>query len=380
MTLRKNYLGSRGEKEADADRTLPCPTAVYPTGLPAVPSGQASDLSPSLPPDDRLAWWADNYLAHAVTTASSSRQVQRRDLAAFVRFAEREGVTARPGWSPRLSRAFLDHLRTTRKDDGGRAWSDRTIHRIMAHLKRFARWVHAVVPLPLGDPVRDIRLPAAGSGLDIERAITDAERRRLLDAADTLPKNQGRSRDRRRHPGVEPAERPVRPGARPWRNRAMIYGLIETGMRRAALVALEASGIDWARSTLKVVEKGGAAHAYAISRQGLAALQDYAERERPADAAAFPAARAFFLPAAGRRSDGRLAPIQVNRVWDDVCQAAAVEGRSPHSARHAMGRRLIKRTGNIAAVQRQLGHRNAVYSIQYSRVTDQELHDALEES
>ena len=34
---------------------------------------------------------------------------------------------------------------------------------------------------------------------------------------------------------------------------------------------------------------------------------------------------------------------------------------------------LIEKTGNIAAVQRQLGHTNAAYSIQYARVTDEEL-------
>jgi site-specific recombinase XerC len=39
----------------------------------------------------------------------------------------------------------------------------------------------------------------------------------------------------------------------------------------------------------------------------------------------------------------------------------------------------IEKTGNIAAVQRQLGHTNAAYSIQYARVTDQELADALDD-
>ena len=40
---------------------------------------------------------------------------------------------------------------------------------------------------------------------------------------------------------------------------------------------------------------------------------------------------------------------------------------------------LIEKTDNIAAVQRQLGHTNAAYSIQYARVTDQELADALDD-
>ena len=36
-------------------------------------------------------------------------------------------------------------------------------------------------------------------------------------------------------------------------------------------------------------------------------------------------------------------------------------------------------TGNIVAVQRQLGHTNAVYPIQYARITDQELAEALDD-
>ena len=64
---------------------------------------------------------------------------------------------------------------------------------------------------------------------------------------------------------------------------------------------------------------------------------------------------------------------------NEVCRLAGVEGHTPHGARHAMGRHLIEKTGNIAAVQRQLGHTNAAYSIQYDRVTDQELAEALDD-
>ena len=51
----------------------------------------------------------------------------------------------------------------------------------------------------------------------------------------------------------------------------------------------------------------------------------------------------------------------------------------PPYARHAMGRHLIGQTGNIAAVQRQLGHTNPAYSMQYARITDKELADVLED-
>jgi len=43
-----------------------------------------------------------------------------------------------------------------------------------------------------------------------------------------------------------------------------------------------------------------------------------------------------------------------------------------------MGRHLIEKTGNIASVQRHLGHKNAAYSIQYARITDEELNEVLE--
>jgi integrase len=55
-----------------------------------------------------------------------------------------------------------------------------------------------------------------------------------------------------------------------------------------------------------------------------------------------------------------------------------IEGKTPHSARHAMGRYIIEKTGTVAAVQRQLGHKNAAYSMQYSRITDDELNEVLD--
>jgi integrase len=79
------------------------------------------------------------------------------------------------------------------------------------------------------------------------------------------------------------------------------------------------------------------------------------------------------------RAGERLSVRTVNVIWDEVCEAGGVEGRTPHSARHAMGKHIIEKTGNIAAVQRQLGHKNAVYSMQYARITKQELLDVIDD-
>jgi hypothetical protein len=42
-----------------------------------------------------------------------------------------------------------------------------------------------------------------------------------------------------------------------------------------------------------------------------------------------------------------------------------------------MGRYVIDKTGNIAAVQRQLGHRNVAYSVQYAQVSNKEMRGVL---
>jgi len=325
---------------------------------------------------DTLIYWMENYFKHAVTTAESSRKVQKRDLSLFIRFAEKEEVYTRHLWTPRLSRSFIDFMRTTLRAGGRRYWSDRTINRILAHVKTFAKWIHKLAPLPLGNPMQNIRLMAVGESLDIERAFSNGERRRLLDAADLLPSVWGKSRDRRRNKNTEPVARSRRKSARPWRNRAMMYTLIETGMRRGALVNIDINDVDWDRHIINAVEKGGYSHSYSISDEGLRAIRAYLDNERDTDAG--DESNALFLPAnTVKNSTGRLTPIVVNQVWREVCSMAQVAGKTPHSARHAMGRHIIEKTGNIAAVQKQLGHRNVAYSVQYARVSNRELRDVL---
>jgi hypothetical protein len=88
---------------------------------------------------DSLSWWVEQYFQYAVTTSPASQQVQRRDLGLFLRYLRaEEGADQQLAWTPRLARAFQQHLQQTLTPAGRRAWSDRTIRRILAHLKTFA--------------------------------------------------------------------------------------------------------------------------------------------------------------------------------------------------------------------------------------------------
>lgn len=108
--------------------------------------------------EDDLRRWSAIYFETQVTTSPRSQKEQRRDLALFLTFMEQEtGHTLRSGWSPRVTKDFLTALQNTFKEDGSRKWSDRTINRMTAHLKTFAKWIHTHCPFPLGQPMGKIK-------------------------------------------------------------------------------------------------------------------------------------------------------------------------------------------------------------------------------
>ncbi len=341
-------------------------------------TGDLVHLDESCP--DTLTWWQEQYFKFEVTTAPASQRAQRRDITHFILFMLREdGSDDRARWTPRLSGAFQSYLKSVIDENTGRRqWGDSSVKRTMTHLKTFSKWIHKLRPFPLGDPNTKILASMPGTGLEIERALTPSERRRLLDAADLLPVTGGRSRDRNRHRKTTELERPQRKGFRPYRNRAIIYCLIETGMRRAGVVNITLVDFELHKQIIWVKEKEGNYHTYHISQEGVKAIQDYLVHERQNDHDKWQSNSLFLAAKTNGRGNGTLTHRVINTIWNEVCQAAGIEGKTPHSARHAMGRIIIEKTGNVAAVQRQLGHSNAKYSMQYARITGDELRDILD--
>jgi integrase len=95
----------------------------------------------------------------------------------------------------------------------------------------------------------------------------------------------------------------------------------------------------------------GLTHRYQIIREGLRAFHDYIEKERITDADYWTESIALFLPDDSKpQSHGRLHPVNINAIWNEVCKMAHVKEKTPHSARHAMGRHIMKKTGDAAAV------------------------------
>ena len=124
-------------------------------------------------------------------------------------------------------------------------------------------------------------------------------------------------------------EQPVSKGYRPFRNRVIVCTLIETGMRRAAVRNIDLDDVDFEKRLINVEEKGGRTHGYKISREGIAAIEDYVTKERTADFKQWKSPAIFLSPATNVHGDGRLNPRVINMVWNEVCNLAGVGGHTP---------------------------------------------------
>lgn len=69
-------------------------------------------------------------------------------------------------------------------------------------------------------------------------------------------------------------------GKGPEVERAIVYTLIETVMRRAAVRNLKLNDVNFQKRNVCVERKGGRTLRYKISNEGFAAIKDYVEKER----------------------------------------------------------------------------------------------------
>ena len=271
--------------------------------VPVTPLPDLSDFVRSESWPDTISAWAELYFRIEVTTSERSRQEQRRDSPRPFPFppswsgpsATSSGTTGRPA---RRGRSSIPSVRSSRRTAAAVGPTAPSIG-MVAHLRTFATWIDTLRTFPSGHPTAELKSLAVSGVFELERAITADERHRLLDAADHLPVIGGRFRDRRRCREIEfPDERPRRKGYRPWRNRAIIYSLIETGIRRADVTSIDLQTLDPARHTLLITRKGGRQRKCRISKEGMRAISDYLREERGGDAEHHPDAAALFLPAA----------------------------------------------------------------------------------
>ncbi|MGI8688569.1 MAG: tyrosine-type recombinase/integrase [Thermomicrobiales bacterium] len=259
-----------------------------------------------------------------------------------------------------------------------------TTNNHLASLSGFTTWVHAQSPrlFPVGDPAKgigELGLPPLEP-----RALTDAQVHSLKNLCDRLERfHQLRGQ---RWAGRNGAV-PLRATGRPLRDRAMVYVLLSTGLRREELIRLDLDQVsphtpDALRQArqgriARVQGKGKTERTVFLSNDARLALADYLERERPRDVG--PSTTALFLSATGipaRAADGRLSPRAVNLIltqigrWHDAELKDPTRHLSPlkpHDLRHTFAFQLATATGaDTYELERRLGHRSQRYIQRYT--------------
>ena len=271
------------------------------------------------------------------------------------------GNLKRNNWTLKLTRAFFAQLKTKTFSTGRPIRTERTVNRIIAHLKTFSKWINSIQPFILFDPMLKYKISDTIKNLNVDNALTEPEKIKIIGIADNLIFTDALSRDLNRY---NDKDKPQLKYKRPFRDRAIIYTLIETGMRRIDLINISIEKVNF--KTMNIYIKNKHTRKYPISKKGMRAIRDYIKKERGLDFEKWQSSILFLPPNTVSKSNGKLTPCVINNIWNRVCKAAGISGKTPHSCRHAMGKFIMKKTGNPAAVKKQLAHINPAYSFQYA--------------
>jgi site-specific recombinase XerD len=220
-----------------------------------------------------------------------------------------------------------------------------TYYRRFGLLRRFLQWLSRRNGLP--DPFVELQGPPKPQ----QEAdwLTEPEFERLLAAAAHPP--------RRRHGLAE-------------RDRIVLLTLVQTGLRRAELIALDWSDLDLESvqpSLLVRRGKGGRPRRQPLAPQlarELAVLR--ANREAPAQAPVF----------CGLEGN-RLQPTILAAIIHRCAARAGLEKRvTAHTLRHTAATWLRQQTGDARLVAAYLGHSDLSTVSRYAHVAEDELHQA----
>lgn len=277
--------------------------------------------------------------------------------------------------------AWLDSL-------SAEGYAAATVNHHLAALSGFMSWVLLQNPdvLPHGSPTRGVGarpLPPLEP-----RALNDKQVTSLKNLCDRLPTFYQRKGRRWSEQGRR--ARPLRANARPYRDRAIVFVLLSTGIRREELVNLNIEQIQpntpdelrrVRRATLHRVQgKSKSQRDVFLSSDARLAVADYLERERALDLPAGAASDTpLFLSAATtptRSDNGRLSTRIINTILDQIGRwhdaehsdpARHISPLRPHDLRHTFAFRLARVTGSDAyELERRLGHQSQRYIQRYT--------------
>lgn len=284
------------------------------------------------------AWHLDGFTASLTRSAANTVLAYRRDLEAFVAWAEAHHVTG-PGDVDRLVlRRYMASLASAGAAKRTVARKASSLRRYFAHLRR-----EGVVA---ADPTTSLRAPSGEGRLP-----------RVLDHADVEVLLEGPA------PEDEPAWRRTRDDA----VLELLYG---SGLRVAELCGLSVDSIDLGGAVVSVWGKGSKQRRVPLGEPAVDAVR------------AWMAVRADVLPPEagavlfGNERGRPLAPRDVRRILDRRSPSPT----HPHALRHTFATHLLDGGADLRAVQELLGHADVSTTQRYTHISNHRLREAYAET
>jgi len=265
-----------------------------------------------------------------------------RDLARFAEYLEQRGVGALAELRRQHVTGFVASLE--RQGLGARSRA-----RMLVSVRRCLR--HAGIAGAAGeDPCAGVVLPRAPRALP--RVLRPDQTDTLLEAPD--PRTPLGLRD-----------------------RAMLEVLYGSGLRVSELVSLALSALDARAGLLRVRGKGGRERVVPIGAPGLAALEAWLERGRPALLrSGRGSCDAIFLSRRGAAMTRQNFFLRLRALARSAGLDAAQI--SPHVLRHAFATDLLEGGADLRALQAMLGHVDLATTQIYTHVSSARLRETVE--
>lgn len=262
----------------------------------------------------------------------------RREIAQFIAFARRHGVSDWSQVRPSLLRQWLVELHE-------QGYVKASVTRRVSELRAFYGYMTRA-GLVGSNPVLAISSPKLPQRLP--RPLTIDEIEAILAVPDQgTPQGQ--------------------------RDRAMLELLYAGGLRVSELLALDLPALDLAQGTIRVVGKGAKERIVLIGQPAIEALRLYIENGRPR-LLGKGRTTALFLNRFGQR----LSISMFTRSLSAYARAAGLEHKvTPHMLRHSFATHLLDGGADLRSVQELLGHESVATTQIYTHVSQGRLRETV---
>ena len=249
-----------------------------------------------------------------------------------------------------------------------------TLARSAAAARTFTTWLAATGRIP-----HDVggRLRAPRRGRHLPTVLTGDQAEALLDGMGA-PEHPPAQRESDGGPAdsADPVGRAVQ-----LRDAAVLELLYSSGLRVSELVALDRSGIDHGRGTVRVRGKGDKERIVPVGIPALEAVERWDRDGRPVllerASSQARAGDALFLGARGGRLGDRAVRTLVDR---HAAEAGISRHISPHTLRHSAATHLVEGGADLRSVQDFLGHSSLATTQIYTHVSADRLRRTIDQA